>query len=84
MSLHIRPGMDVYSAYQDEYIGSVVGVWQRAEPAGTAEQRGAGARETGSAPESARQNPDLTHEEGAGVDPTRHMGKKELGEEMGP
>ncbi|MGH2449039.1 MAG: hypothetical protein ACRDFS_10630 [Chloroflexota bacterium] len=27
-SLSIRPGMDVYSAYQDQYIGSVVRVWR--------------------------------------------------------
>ena len=88
--LHIRPGMDVYSSYQDQYIGSVVGVRRRSEKdAGRegsppASERGSGAGETGSAPEAVRGNPELVHEEGASVQPTRYLGRRQLGEEMGP
>jgi hypothetical protein len=75
--------MDVYSAYQDQYIGSVVKVWHGdGAPAG---QPGPGSspQETGSAREET-QNPHLVHEEGRTVDPTRHVGRQQLGEEMGP
>jgi hypothetical protein len=82
--------MDVYSAYQDQYIGSVIGVEKRAgEDAGRTSlapesERGAGAEETGTAPKAVRGNPELVHEEGARVEPTGHMGRRQLGEEMGP
>lgn len=89
--LHIRPGMDVYSAYQDEYIGSVIRVWRQDGDHGTAAERGATGRETGSA-SGATQNPHLAHAEGHAADPTGHLSSKAppvlqlrcLGEELGP
>ena len=97
--LHIRPGMDVYSAYQDEYIGTVVRVWRQDGQYRTASERGAThlvgvrtpARGTGSSTEAA-QNPELTHEEGHTAHPTRTLGStapqvlqlRGLGEELGP
>lgn len=88
--LRIRPGMDVYSAYQDQYIGSVVGVRRRTERdtgqvvSSPASERGAGARETGSAPEAVQGIPNLVHEEGASAQPVGYVGHRQLGEEMGP
>lgn len=82
--LRIRPGMDVYSAYQNQYIGSVVKVWRGGGNTGSTPDRGASAQETGSAPEAAQSNPELVHEEGSSVDPTARTGSQKLGEEMGP
>lgn len=39
--LHVRVGVDVYSAYQDQYLGTVIAVWRRSAPT-----TGAGLRET--------------------------------------
>jgi hypothetical protein len=75
--------MDVYSAYQDEYLGSVIRVWHGDGGAAGPPGAGSGPRESGSARE-ATQNPHLVHEEGAAVDPTRRVGRQQLGEEMGP
>jgi hypothetical protein len=41
LPLHIRRGMDVYSAYQNQYIGTVVTIWEAASTAASAKQRGA-------------------------------------------
>lgn len=82
--LHIRPGMDVYDAYQETYIGSVVHVWHGDGNESTSTERGATGRQTGAAPESAENSPHLTHEEGQSVDPTGHREGKTLGESMGP
>jgi hypothetical protein len=80
--------MDVYSAYQDQYIGSVVRVWRREDRSGSAPRRGAAGDQTGSSPEyalgAAQSNPNLIHEEGRDVDPTWFVGSKQLGEELGP
>lgn len=78
--LHIRPGMDVYSAYQNEYIGTVV----RVKMGGGPITAGQGPVETGSSEQAVQGNPELVHEEGGTVSPTRHMPKRQLGEEMGP
>jgi hypothetical protein len=80
--------MDVYSAFQDQYIGSVVRVWRREDRSGSAPRRGAAGDQTGSSPEyaagAARSTPNLIHKEGHDVDPTWFVGSKQLGEEMGP
>jgi hypothetical protein len=77
----LRPGMDVYSAYQDQYIGSVVRVVRGRDHAqgGTP---GDGANPTGS--EQGSGNIVLVHEEGAVVGHTENEGSRMLGEEMGP
>lgn len=81
--LPIRPGMDVYDAYQDEYIGTVVRVWE-ARGSGSAAERGLPGKETGSQL-GATENPHIQHEEGESVDPTGFLGSHpQLGEEMGP
>lgn len=79
--LFIRPGMDVYTADQSRYIGSVVAV-RHADQARS--PRRASAAETGSADEVAHGNPPLVHEEDAAVSPNIHRGSRQLGEEMGP
>jgi hypothetical protein len=75
--------MDVYSAYQDQYIGSVVKVWHGDGAAFGTRAAGSSPHETGST-RGQTQNPHLVHEEGRSVDPTRHVGRQQLGEEMGP
>jgi len=81
--LPIRPGMDVYSAFQDQYIGTVTHVWLRKDEPGSASERGASPEETGTS-RDATANPELKHEEERTVSPTAHVGSKLLGEEMGP
>jgi hypothetical protein len=79
--LRIRVGMDVYSSYQDQYIGSVIGIVQRG-----VESRG-GPQSGGPNPSGSEESPDnvpLVHEEGASVGHTENSGKRMLGEEMGP
>ena len=82
--LDIRPGMDVYSAYQDQYIGVVTRVFRRPHQDGSPAEHGATPRQTGSSPEAYEDNPHIVHEQGSTVSPTRHTGEKRLGEEMGP
>lgn len=87
--LRIRPGMDVYNTYQNQYIGSVVKVWRQPQPHPTPTERGATARQTGSAPETLAGTPELVHEEGAATSPVSRSGdvsnpEARLGEEMGP
>ncbi|HZS94190.1 MAG TPA: hypothetical protein VFA78_05290 [Chloroflexota bacterium] len=79
--LRIRPGMDVFSAYQNQYIGTVIRVWPGKRAASGTENS---ARETGSTIEAVRGNPPLQAEGGAAVSPTAHIGSKTLGEELGP
>ncbi|HLJ67371.1 MAG TPA: hypothetical protein VKX16_08430 [Chloroflexota bacterium] len=74
--LSIRPGMDVYSAAQDRYIGSVVRVWRRRV------ERPEGAREVEQEP--AVGSVGLVHEEGQTAGHARVQGSRILGEEMGP
>jgi hypothetical protein len=76
--LTIRPGMDVYSADQSEYIGSVVKVWH-GEKGNSSD--GGKAEQTGSVSPAM---PDLVHEQGATQSPTEYAGPRMLGEEMGP
>lgn len=74
----IRRGMDVFSAYQNQYLGTVVEVAFTGSPAG-GEHAGA---------ETTREHligtPELIHEQGATVSPTAGAGSKKSGEEMGP
>lgn len=80
-ALPIRPGMDVYSVYQDQYIGSVVGVLgvERSDDGGTRVSSG-GSSGSEAAPDSVG----LVHEEGGQVGHTDNLGKRMLGEAMGP
>jgi hypothetical protein len=76
--LFVRPGMDVYSARQDRYVGSVVRVIHDT-PSISA---GGKAERTGSA--SARGDAPIVHEEGNVVGHGVERGTRMLGEEMGP
>lgn len=84
--LHILPGMDVFGALDNAYIGSVVGVLTR--PAGGPAQgtvgSGSGHNPTGS--ETAPPSGPQVHEEGATVGSAERerTGSRLLGEEMGP
>jgi hypothetical protein len=83
----LRPGMDVYSHYQDEYIGSVVRVlYAEAHTTPTRSPgppvAGGGPNPTGS--EAAPTDIGLVHEEGAVVGHAENRGSRVLGEEMGP
>lgn len=80
-TLHIRVGVDVYSAYGNEYIGSVVRVLDRVSISGGG-PRQEGANPTGS--EAGVQGTGLTHEEGHEADHAGYQGRRMLGEEMGP
>jgi len=82
-SLRIRPGMDVYGAYQNEYIGTVTRIWEGQPAVSPAAGRNL-ARETGSSRGDVNQDVRLEHEEGGTVSPTRVIGSRMLGEEMGP
>jgi hypothetical protein len=91
----VRPGMDVYSAYQDEYIGSVVRVVPESAPAAEGSPE-TGSSPTGSSgPSAARVGPPVAgetepdgigpvHEEGAVIGHIEAQGSEMLGEEMGP
>lgn len=74
--LHIRPGMDVFSAYQNQFIGSVVGVHHSTD-AGSVWQG-----ETGS--EGGPADAPVMHEGGGQTASSQYQGKRLLGEEMGP
>ena len=75
-----HPGMDVFTADQTRYIGSVTRVlWKRGN-----KSAGAGPAQTGSAREDIEGTTGLVHEEGASQSPTEHIGTQMLGEEMGP
>lgn len=75
-----RPGMDVFTADQKQYIGTVTRVLWRSEE----QSAGAGAAETGSSSAGLEGTPELVHEEGARESPTAHLAERRLGEEMGP
>ncbi len=77
--LHIRPGMDVYSAYQNQYLGSVVRVWQGT---GAASSAGQPSRDAGNT--LAAGNAPMVHEEGNVVGHAEHRGNRVLGEDLGP
>lgn len=75
-----RPGMDVYTADQKQYIGTVTRVlWRPAQ-----KSKGAGPEETGSSQSAVQGNPELVHEQQAQESPTAHLAERRLGEEMGP
>ncbi len=77
--LHIRPGMDVYSAYQNQYLGSVVRVWRGTDAAlfaGTPSRDASKSLAAGNAP--------MVHEEGNVVGHAEHRGNRILGEDLGP
>ncbi len=74
----IRRGMDVFSIYQNQYIGAVIEV----RTAGLFTGGIQAGRET--EPAFALRTPSLAHEEGASISPTEYAGTKRLGEEMGP
>jgi hypothetical protein len=72
--------MDVFTADQKQYIGTVTRVlWRPAE-----RTAGAGPVETGSSETVLQGNPELVHEEQAQESPTAHLAQRRLGEEMGP
>jgi hypothetical protein len=74
----IRPGMDVYTARQDRYLGTVVGVVHdtaSVAPGGKAE-RTASSRVGSDRP--------MVHEEGNVTGHAEQRGTRMLGEEMGP
>lgn len=76
----IRPRMDVFSAYQNQYIGSVVAVMQRTDDS-------VGAQDSGSNPtrsEPRLNSVSLVHEEGNVAGQAEHRGERRLGEDMGP
>lgn len=79
--LHIHRGMDVFSAYQDRFIGSVVGILDSSTSRPGPSQED-GANPTGS--EQPPPNVSLVHEEGAQVGSSEHRAAHRLGEEMGP
>jgi len=84
----LRPGMDVYSAYQDEYIGSVVRLLLGSAGSGRGTQEGernpTRSPDPSAAGGAAPSNIGLVHEEGAVVGHTENKGSRMLGEEMGP
>lgn len=72
--------MDVFTADQKQYIGTVTRVlWRPAQHAA-----GAGPEETGTSESAAQGNPELVHKQQAQVSPTVHLAERRLGEEMGP
>jgi hypothetical protein len=99
-ALRIRPGMDVYSADQSQYIGTVLEIWHGEKKPAPAEERGATGRQTGSSTESSIGASQPTDDQamepsGSTVDqevrtpqdrswPTWLVHPKQLGEEMGP
>lgn len=75
----IRPGMDVFGAHQNEYIGTVTEVWHGAV-INAAVRPSSGER----ASQAELHTPGLQHEQGGTVSPTETIGNREGGEEMGP
>ena len=74
--LHVRVGMDVWDAYQEHYIGSVIRVWHGPQP------MPAGAREV-EKEDSVESHP-LVHEEGHVSNHAGGQGERRNGESMGP
>ena len=74
--LRIRPGMDVWDAFQEHYLGSVIHV-RRGTPPTTA-----GAREVEK--EGAVESHPLVHEEGQVAEHAGSQGNRQNGEAMGP
>lgn len=88
--LRVRPGVDVFSADQNEYIGHVIAAIGDAPSSGST-QAGRAARETDSAAARGgesqaryQQSAALVHEEDHTVSPSHYQGQRTLGEEMGP
>ena len=81
--LAIWPGMDVYSAYQDQYIGIVVAVWARPiTQSKSPDERRVG--RTDSTGQAAGRTAHLVQEEGDRASPLKHARSQQSGEEMGP
>lgn len=74
--LRIHPGMDVWDAYQEHYLGSVTHVWRGISPV----SRGARAEEK----EVSVQSHPLKHEEGHVGGHASNQGERRNGESMGP
>jgi hypothetical protein len=74
--LRIHVGMDVWDAYQEHYIGSVVRVWRGSKST----PRGARQVEK----EDTVQSHPLVHEEGRVASHAADQGRREHGEAMGP
>jgi hypothetical protein len=74
--LRIRVGMDVWDAYQEHYLGSVIRVWRGTLPITQ------GARRVEK--EDAVQSHPLVHEEGHVEQHATSQGKRQNGEAMGP
>jgi hypothetical protein len=83
-SLPIRPGMDVFSADQGHYIGTVEAIWHAADLAAAERKLGAGPT---TPQEGAREvsSVDMGRHEVERESPRAgHIGSKQSGEEMGP
>jgi len=76
--------MDVYTSYQDRYLGQVVHVWYGGTFEAGSSDSGASARETGPAPQTTTQHSRLRHEQGQAESPTRLIGRQIQGEDEGP
>jgi hypothetical protein len=74
--LRIRAGMDVWDAYQEHYLGSVIRVWRGPLP------------DTGRARRTEKEDTvesrPLVHEEGQAEDHATSQGRRQNGEAMGP
>ncbi len=80
--LPIRPGMDVYSTYQNQYIGSVIAVRHGTVIEGRQPRAEGGQNPTGSeqSPPTAR----IAQEQGGPTNITNDQQRHVLGEELGP
>jgi hypothetical protein len=80
----IRHGMDVYSAYQDHYLGTVVGVWHSAVVEPDPADRGATPEQTQSVGHSAEGGSTLQVEEDHSQHTHEATASRTLGEDLGP
>lgn len=84
LSLRIRRGMDVYSAYQNQYLGMVVKIWEAPAPVLSAAQRGATPQQTQAGGHAAEQGATIPDEQGGPLASHGGAGRRLLGEDLGP
>jgi len=82
--LPIRRGMDVYSAYQNQYIGTVVKVWQASAPVPSPAERGATPQQTQAGRYAAAPGATIPDEQGEPLWSHTGVGRPFLGEDLGP
>ncbi len=82
--LPIRRGMDVYSAYQNQYIGTVVKVWQASAPVLSAVERGATPEQTQAGSYASSPGATIPDEQGGALWSHTGVGRPFLGEDLGP